>query len=82
MFSHIVAHHKEGGADLVFPQCFKNVGGGFWNGTVVEGQVHGLLVTVHSPKSPWIEPTEEDSWLLYNHLHSQISAFVLVLTED
>ena len=49
IFPGIVAYHEEGGLDAVLLQHVKNPGRGLGDGAVVEGQIDGLLVTVHSP---------------------------------
>jgi hypothetical protein len=50
VFAHLVAYHEEGGFDVVFGQYVKHKRSGLGYGTVVEGQIDGLLVTVHAPK--------------------------------
>ena len=77
MLAHVVAHHEEGGLDVVALQRLENEGRGLRYGTIVESQIDDLLVMVHTPQSPWIEPAQVDGWLLYNHLHSQFSTLAL-----
>ena len=70
---HIVAHHEEGGLGVKLLQCVENKGCSLRYGAVVEGQIDGLLVTVHSPVGLWIKPAEVNCRLLYKH--SKLSTF-------
>ena len=45
----IVAYHKERSLRPVFFENVEDEGRCLWDGAVVEGQIDGLLVTVHSP---------------------------------
>jgi hypothetical protein len=68
VLTHIVAHHKERGLNTESLEGVEDERGSLRDGTVVEGQIDGLLVTVHSPISFWIKPTEVRGRLLYKHL--------------
>ena len=50
----ILAHHKEGSLDVVFSQGFQDEWSGFRNGTVIECEIHRVVILVHSPDSLWI----------------------------
>ena len=49
ILTRIVAHHEEGGLDAIALQHVEYPGRGLRNRPVVEGQIDGLLVTVHTP---------------------------------
>ena len=49
VFAHIVAHHEEGGFYLKMIKNIQHKRRGFGNGSVIEGQINDLLMTVHSP---------------------------------
>ena len=57
VFPDVVAHHKEGGFDAIFAQRVQNERRSLGYGAVVEGQVDGPLVSVHTPRGPWVEPS-------------------------
>ena len=68
MLAYIVAHHEEGGVDVVMAQHIKHPRGDLGDGAIVEGEIYGALVGVHSPKSAGIKPAEEAGWLFYKHV--------------
>ena len=68
MFAHVVAHHEESAFHPERLQRVEDKGCCLGDGTVVEGQVDCLLVTVHSPVGFRIEPAEVDGGLLNKHL--------------
>ena len=49
ILTRIVAHHKEGSLDAIALQHIEYPGRRLRNRPVVEGQIDGLLVTVHTP---------------------------------
>jgi len=49
MFPHVVAHHEEGGFDIVVAKGLKNERRRLGNGTIVERQVNCMFGVVHSP---------------------------------
>ena len=61
----VVADHEERGLDVELAQGFENEGSALRNGTVVEGDVDGMLVGVHSPQRVGINPSEPFGWLFY-----------------
>ena len=64
----IVAHHEERGLGSERLQRVEDERRSLRDGTVVEGQIYCLLVTVHSPIGFRIEPAEVDGGLLNKHL--------------
>jgi hypothetical protein len=72
ILTHIVAHHEEGGLHLECLQGVEDERCRLRDGTVVEGQIDGLLVTVHPPKGSRVEPTEVDGGLFDKHITARI----------
>ena len=64
---HVVAHHEESSLHSVLVENVKNPRRGFRNGSVVEGDIHCLLLRVHSPDGTGIEPSHPLAWLFNNH---------------
>ena len=58
VLTYVVAHHEEGGTGAIGLQGVEDEGGSLWDRAVVEGQVHCLHTTVHTPVCSWIEPTK------------------------
>ena len=79
VFTHIVAHHEEGGLHVERLQGVEDKGCRLRDGTVVEGQIDGLLVTVHPPIGSGIEPAEVDGGLLDKHILLLESAALRVI---
>ena len=67
IFTYIVAHHEECRLHTMLLQHVEDEGRCLRDGAVVEGQIDGLLSTVHSPIGFRIKPTEVDGGLLNNH---------------
>ena len=67
MFAHVVAHHEERGLDAERLEGVEDEGRSLGNGTVVEGQIDGLLVTIHSPIGFRIKPPQVYGGLLNKH---------------
>ena len=67
ILAHVVADHEEGGLGSKLLEGIEDKWCCLGDGTVVEGQVDGLLVTVHSPIGFRIEPAEIDGWLFDKH---------------
>ena len=68
VFAHIIAHYEKGGLRLECLEGIENEWRRLRDGAVVEGQIDGLLVTVHSPIGSRIEPAEVDSGLFNKHI--------------
>ena len=68
MLAHVVTHHEECGLDTERFESIEDEGGSLGNGTVVEGQIDSLLVTIHSPIGFRIKPPQVYGGLLYKHL--------------
>ena len=49
VFAHVVAHHEEGRLDTIPSQHVQDEWRGFGDGPVVESQIDGLLLRVHTP---------------------------------
>ena len=56
IFTDVVAHHEKSSLDVVSGQYIEHIGSGLGYGSVVKGQIDGLLVTVHTPKGFRIKP--------------------------
>ena len=46
---YVFAHHEEGSLDIVLSQGFQDEWGGFGNRTIIECEIHRMVVLVHSP---------------------------------
>ena len=64
---HVLAHHKEGGAHSELPQRVENKGCGLRERAVVEREIDGLLVRVHSPHGFRVKPAQKRRGLLDKH---------------
>lgn len=67
MFSHVISHHKEGGFDAVMIERIENPRSGFGYGTIVESEIDGALVGIHTPNGAGIKPSKPFAGLFYNH---------------
>ena len=63
----IVTYHEESCLYPILCQSVKDKGGGFWNRSVVKGEINRMLPWIHSPKCFGIDPTEPYSRLFNNH---------------
>ena len=68
VLAYVVTYHKESGFCSEGLQRVEDERCCLGDGTVVEGQIDGLLVTVHSPIGFRIEPAEVDGGLFNEHL--------------
>ena len=68
VFAYVVTHHEERGLDTELFKSVEDERSRLGDGTVVEGQIDGLLVTVHSPVGFRIKPPQVYGRLLYKHL--------------
>ena len=55
MLADVVAHHEEGGFDVVLVQQIEYPGRDYGDRAVVEGQVNGLFIGIHPPQGAGIE---------------------------
>ena len=76
IFTGIVTDHEEGRLDIIMPERVEDKRCGFRDRTVIEGQIHCLLVPVHSPCRPGIKPAQPHTRLLDNHI---LFLFLIVL---
>ena len=67
IFPDVIPHHEECGLNAIVGKNLQNEWCSLGDGTVVEGQINCLLMTVHSPCGSWIKPAQEYCWLLDNH---------------
>ena len=67
MLAHIVAHHEEGGLDVVLVQYIKHPRRHLGNRAVVESEVYGLFRRIHPPACTWVQPADELWGLLNEH---------------
>ena len=67
VFPDIVTYHKEGRLHPEVLQDIKDERCRLRDGTVIEGQIDGLLMTVHPPIGLRVKPTEVDGGLFNNH---------------
>ena len=81
VFTGIVANHKEGCFDSVVLKCIEDKRGGFRDGTVIEGQVDRLLMSVHSPCRPGVKPAQPHARLLDNHLLLSLTCLLLIYSQ-
>ena len=68
MLAHVVTHHEESCLRVKLSERVEDEGCSLGDGPVIEGQVDGLLMMVHSPIGFRIEPAEINGGLLYEHL--------------
>ena len=69
VLAHVVAHHEERSLDAVVVEDIEHPRRYLWYGAVVEGEVYGALLSIHTPKGLGIEPSEEYGGLLDDHLY-------------
>lgn len=67
IFVHILPYHEKRGPCIEAIQHIQDKRRGLGDGTVVEGQVNGLLVSVHPPQGMRVYPTQINCGLLYEH---------------
>ena len=65
---YVVANHEERSLDVVFLECLQNERGRFGYRTIIEGQIHRMILFVHSPCGTRVEPSEPHCRLFYNHI--------------
>jgi len=53
----VLANHKEGGTSPKLSQRFENERGGFGYWAIVESEVNGTVVLIHTPQGMRIKPT-------------------------
>ena len=73
VFSDVVAHHEEGGFDVVLVQQIEYPGRDYGDRPVVESQVDGFLVGAHPPQGAGIEFSKQFGRLFDKHGGSVIS---------
>lgn len=72
MLPHIVAHHEKGGLDTVMVQYIEHPRRYFWDRPIVEGEINGANVLVHSPECQRVEPSEPFGGLFDKHISREI----------
>jgi hypothetical protein len=68
ILTHIIAYTEEGSFNTFIAQDVEDKWRSLGDGTVVERQIDCVFVTVHSPQSIRIKPSEVYRWLFYEHV--------------
>ena len=67
VLAHVVAHHEKGGLDAFALKEAEYPRGHQGDGTVIEGEIDGLLLGIDAPQCLRIEAAEQVGYLLDEH---------------